>query len=299
MKVAVTGANGFLGGNLLRVLSGAGMTVTALTRSAQALSPGETAGVIVRETDYGAQSIADWMEGQDAVVHLGGRRMARTDAPRGLDPFLEPNLALTERVAAAAVAAGVGRMIFASTTAVYSDLDSVPFVETCAPHPVNAYGLSKLMGEQLIELICRGTKTTAISLRFSALFGSGERTTGVFMRFVSEAIAGRDIVMSGNPRYGVDQLYVEDAAGAIVAALTSPAAGGVYNIGGGRAWTVAEIAEAVAATCAHTVTIRHEDPHDRAVPQQFMAIDKAARHLAWTPKFDLVSGLTSMAAGTP
>lgn len=299
MRVAVTGANGFLGGNLLRALGGVGMTVTALTRNAQALATTEASGVIVLETDYSAESIAGWMEGQDAVVHLGGRRMARTDAARGLDPFVEPNLALTERIAAAAVAAGVGRLVFTSTTAVYSALDAVPFAETCVPHPINAYGLSKLIGEQIIELVCRGTKTTAVSLRFSALFGAGERTTGVLMRFVSEAAAGRDIVMSGNPHYGVDQLYVEDAAGAIVAALTSPSAGGVYNIGGGRAWTVTEMAEAVAATCARPVSIRHEDPHDGPVPQPFMTIDKAARELAWSPKFDLVSGLASMAAGAP
>ncbi|WP_421578606.1 NAD-dependent epimerase/dehydratase family protein [Shinella sp. M31] len=299
MRVAVTGANGFLGGNLLRTLSGAGMTVTALTRDARALVTAEASGITVRETDYSAVSITDWMSGQDAVVHLGGRRMARTDAPRELGPFLEPNLALTERVAAAAVTAGVGRVIFASTTAVYSALDAVPFAETHMPHPINAYGLSKLMGEQIIELICRGTKTTAVSLRFSALFGTGERTTGVLMRFVSEAAAGRDIVMSGNPRYGVDQLYVEDAAGAIVAALTSPSASGVYNVGGGRAWTVAEMAEAVAATCASPVSIRQEDFHDGPVPKPFMTIDKAARDLAWSPKFDLVSGLATMAGGAP
>nr|WP_298096654.1 NAD(P)-dependent oxidoreductase [uncultured Shinella sp.] len=299
MRVAVTGANGFLGGNLLRALVNAGMAVTALTRDAEALAKTAPVGVTVHETDYSAESITGWMEGQDAVVHLGGRRMARTDAARGMGPFLEPNLALTERVAAAAVAAGVGRVVFASSTAVYSALDAVPFVETCIPHPINAYGLSKLMGEQIIELICRGTKTEAISLRFSALFGAGERTTGVLMRFVAEAEAGRDIVMNGNPQYGVDQLYVEDAAGGIIAALMSPSARGVYNIGGGRAWSVAEMAEAVVAACAHPVSIRHEDPHDGPVPQPFMAIDKAARDLGWSPKFDLVSGLASMAPRTP
>jgi len=298
MRIAVTGANGFLGGHLVRALLSAGAAVTAVAREPDGLASLVACGAEPVTTDYGADSIARWIAGHDAVVHLGARRMGRADPPRGLEPFVEPNLLLPERIADAAIAAGVGRLVFASSIAVYSAVDPVPFVEDGPTHPINAYGLAKLMGEELLELKCRGTRTDALSLRFAALYGVGERTTGVFMKFASEAAEGRDLTIKGNAGYGVDLLYVDDAVAALIAAATTAGARGVVNVGGGKAWTVGEMARIVAAAHGGRVAVHHEDPVEGPAPQPHMAIDRAARVLNWAPRHDLASGLAAMVAQT-
>lgn len=291
MRIAVTGANGFLGGHTVRALHGRGWNVTAVGRTRQSLAKLEAPGIQIVETDYSTESIGRWISGHDAIVHLAARRMGRTDPQRDIAQFLEPNIAGVERIADAAVAVGVRRIVFASSIAVYASSDPVPYLEDGPRHPINSYGLSKFIGEQILELKCRGTNTLAIALRFSALYGPGERTTGVLMRFISEAAAGRDLVIRGNKNSGVDQLYVEDAATAIAAALNDTSAHGVFNIGGGRARTVDEMAQAVAAAASRPTKIRDEGDSKTAAVQPHMSIEKAKRLLGWAPRHDLSEGI--------
>ena len=81
MRVAVTGASGFIGRYLVPALAAEGHEVVALGRQAEGLAPLKGEGVTVRATDYGAGRLADALEGVEAVVHLAGRRSQRDDDP--------------------------------------------------------------------------------------------------------------------------------------------------------------------------------------------------------------------------
>lgn len=281
--VAVTGASGFIGRYLCAALEEAGCRVLRLGRGAP-LAESD------RQTDYSRDSLISALAGADAVVHLAGRRMTREDAPMDLAPFWQPNVASIADLVAASRELGVGRIVLASTIAVYSPASGLPYRETAPARPINAYALSKLMAEAHLEMLTRAKGPSSVALRLAAVYGHGEKGTPALMKFVGQARAGETIVLAGNADYRIDQLYVRDAVSAFQAALTSEARG-VVNIGGGRALPVGEIAETANAVFGNAGNIRYDTDSDAPMPQTAMALDLAAETLGWQPGYDLKSGL--------
>lgn len=281
--VAVTGASGFIGGYLCDALEAAGDRVLRLGRGAPATDSD-------RQTDYSRDSLIAALAGADAVVHLAGRRMTREDAPMDLGPFWQPNVASIADLVEASRQVGVTRLVLASTIAIYSPASGLPYREDAPARPINAYALSKLMAEAHLEMLTRARGPSSVALRFAAVYGHGEKGTPALMKFVGQARAGETIVLTGNADYRIDQLYVRDAVSAIQAALASEARG-VYNIGGGRALPVSEIAETANAVFGNAGNIRYDTDSDAPMPETVMALDRAAAELGWRPAFDLRSGL--------
>lgn len=290
MKVAVTGATGFIGRYLVRALADAGWEVIALGRDADRLRTLEAPGVRSFPTGYG-EDLAAALEGAEAVIHLAGRRSQRSDDPLSFKLFSVSNLELLETLVFAARDAGVSTFVLASTIAVYSVANTVPFAETETPVPLNPYGLSKLAGEQLLSLWGRELGMRTTSLRLAASFGYGERVSAVLMRFATEARAGQTLTVRGNGRTGIDQIYVRDVVRAFEACLSRKAPGGVFNIGAGRVFTLLEMAEAVNEAFGNVGNLRVEDPRGGDAPRPYMSIEAARRHLGWSPQWPLERAL--------
>ena len=290
--VAVTGASGFIGRYLCADLAAAGYSVLRLGRG----------DGMDRQTDYSAASLTDALQGADAVVHLAGRRMTRDDAPMDLAPFWQPNVAVIGDLATAAQANGVRKIILASTIAVYSagpvysESSGLPFREDAPARPINAYALSKLMAEAHLEMLTRAAGPTALSLRLAAVYGHGEKGTPALMRFVDQASAGQQIVLSGNPDTRIDQIYVRDATAAILAALRHATARGVFNIGGGAPLALRAMAEAACDIFGTPGHLRIDYAGHDAMPHPVMDLSRAATGLGWHPAHDLRAGLADFRA---
>ena len=291
MKVAITGASGFIGRYLTADRIARGDQVVALGRDAATMAELEALGAEVATTNYSRDGLEEALSGVDAVVHLAGRRSQREDDPQTLEPFLGPNVSALEALWFASKAAGVKDFVFASTVAVYSAGNRAPFVETDTPLPLNPYGLSKRMGEEALELWSRTGGPRMTALRFAAVYGHGERISAVLMKFADAAMRKQPLTLKGNPNINIDQLYVRDAVGAVDAALSGDHEGGVFNIGAGRSFSLAEMAEAANAGFHNTEAIRREDIAEAPVERRFMAIDAAAQALAWKPTFTLDTAL--------
>lgn len=285
-SIAVTGASGFIGRYLLADLREAGFHTVTIGRGAEA----------DRQTDYSPDSLRAALSGTAAVVHLAGRRMTREDAPMDLGPFIGPNVEAVGHLARAAQAEGLTRIVFASTIAVYSTYTPAPYREDGPTQPVNAYALSKLIAEALLDMLARAHQAPpTLSLRFAAVYGHGEKGTPALMKFINQARAGEQLVLMGNPDYTIDQLYVRDATAAIIAALRTPAgAAGPCNIGGGRAWTVAEIARITNEVFGNAGNIDDSAASASAAHQAVMDIGRAATILGWRPVHDLRTGLEDL-----
>ncbi|WP_456390941.1 NAD-dependent epimerase/dehydratase family protein [Profundibacter sp.] len=287
--IAVTGATGFIGGYLCAALQDQGYRVLRIGR-------GVPQNDQDRQTDYSEASLSRALQGADAVIHLAGRRMTREDAPMDIAPFLGPNVSQIADLVTASRNAGVRKIILASTIAIYSAASGLPYVETAPARPVNAYALSKLMAEAHLELLTRAGGPAAISLRLAAVYGHGEKGTPALMKFIDQARAGETIVLGGNADYRIDQLYVVDACLAMIAALKADVDAGIFNIGGGRAWSVDEIARTVNDVFGNAGNIRYETVSDAPMPKTVMALAAANRALGWSPAHDLVKGLKDFKA---
>ncbi|MFN4297175.1 MAG: NAD-dependent epimerase/dehydratase family protein [Brevundimonas sp.] len=287
MRIAVTGASGFIGRYLVPALVEAGHAVVALGRDAEGLTALAGEGVRTHATDYSAEDLAGALKGVEAVVHLAGRRSQRDDDPLTFRPFAETNLDLLETLFFASRDAGVSSLVQASSIAVYSGANAVPYAESDLPVPLNPYGLSKLTSEQLLTLWGGKTGVRTTSLRLAASFGYGERVSAVLMKFADAAWRGETLTVRGNGRIGVDQIYVRDVVRAFVAALGPDAPAGVFNVGAGRVFTLMEMAEAVNVAFGNDGNLRIEDPRDGPAPAPCMRIEAARLGLGWEPRWPL------------
>lgn len=236
MRVLVTGGGGFVGQHAVRALTEAGALPVVFGRRPQ---PG---GIVGDVTDLDAAVSA----GKDvaAVVHLAASPGYRAEEDPRHDVTV--NTIGTLNVLRAARAHDL-RVVYASTSHVYGVTGVVS--EEAPTRPASLYGASKLAGEAYCGVFHRAYGVATTVLRFPVLFGapvSGSPPPNVVEVFTARALAKESITLDGTANAPVDLLDVEDAAEAIVLALTSPTAiGRTYNIGSGRALSLGQLADLV------------------------------------------------------
>ena len=170
MRVLVTGATGFVGRALCPALVADGHEVAAVVRNSGNPGIPENARVHVIP-DIGPETEWDQaLSGMDAVIHLAARAHVMEEHAR--DPLAEFNRINAEgtgRLASAAAKAGIGRFVYLSTVKVMGERSAAPFRETDTPRPEDAYGKSKLAGEQALAIAgCDQVGKTDIVRLYSA-----------------------------------------------------------------------------------------------------------------------------------
>jgi len=224
--IVVTGAGGFIGAAYCRRMQAHGQPVRRFLHT-QAASDATGDAVVLDLASAPADRLTQVLRGAFAVVHLAGRAHVMNElAPDAETAYKLANVDATERLALAAVAAGVRRLVFASTVKVNgeSTLPGRPFEPGDFTAPYDAYARSKLAAELALAHAASGTAMTAATLRLPLVYGRGAR--GNFRRLV-DAVAARRFLPLGaidNRRslVGLDNLL--DAIDAVLAA-PSPVSG--------------------------------------------------------------------------
>jgi nucleoside-diphosphate-sugar epimerase len=183
--VAVTGANGFVGGALCRTLLERNIAVRALTRSSNSGDAAHAVGDLGPETNWGRR-----LQGVDCVVHCAARvHMLNDDDPAPLQAFRRVNVEGSRSLALAAAAAGVRRLVFVSSLKVHGEHTAPghPFSSDLPPQPEDAYGISKWEAEQALQEVCSKTGVELVVVRPPLVYGPGVRAN--FLRLM-QLVAG-------------------------------------------------------------------------------------------------------------
>jgi len=267
-SVLVTGAGGFVGLRLCARLAAAGHAVkAAVRRDSTALAALAPAVRVVRVGDIGAET--DWraaLDGVGMVVHLAARaHVMRDGASDPLAAYRRVNVAGSERLARAAAAAGVSRLIYLSSIKVNGEATfNAPFRESDAPAPLDAYGRSKWEAEQALSRIAAETGLGVTVLRPPLIYGPGVK--GNVARLLVWIDRGLPLPFASvvNRR---SLIYLENLIDAILAVMLHPAPGDTYLL---------------------------RDAHDLSTPQLIRALarglDKAPRLLAVPPSLLRLAG---------
>jgi len=270
MRIAVTGANGFLGLHALRLLS---ETHEVLALSRRPIDSPRYAGLPVSITTYSSGELVSSFEQVDMVVHLAAER------PANVSSGWSSNSSLDFRVFDAAHKAKVRAVIFSSSISVYG-LSGAPWSEQSEARPSSVYGLQKFHSEMTGSFFTdRGLPVTI--LRLPSLFGAGERAGSAVSTFLEKAKSGGRIEISvkGMVR---EYLSVTDAASAIRAVSAAPVSG-IFNVGSGECFSMYELAETVLKGFG-----RKDRPmlqEDARVSEGFSVMDsrKFKRQFSWEP----------------
>jgi len=175
------------------------------------------------------------------------------------------NVRTTAAVFEAARAAGVRRVLLASSSSVYGRTEGrVP--EDAPLGPLSEYGRSKLAAERLARERAAAYGLELVVLRYFTVYGPRQRPDMAFARFVEAALAGAPMPLLGDGRQVRDFTYVGDAAEATALALERGGDGATYNVAGGAPATLAAARERVAGSVSGCATARGRD---RAQPAGF------------------------------
>jgi nucleoside-diphosphate-sugar epimerase len=242
--VAVTGAGGFIGRALCARLEEQGRTVRRLVRESAGNQGDEVALDLERAQP---EALARVLDGAFAVVHLAARvhRMEDSDADVEAAHRLA-NVDVTERLALAAVTAGVRRFVFASTVKVNGEATprGRAFRAGDAPSPQDAYARSKLAAERTLAQVSSGTSMLATTLRLPLVYGAGAR--GNFRRLV-DAVAARRFLPFGAIDNRRSLLGLDNLLDAIEAVLASDSAViGAHFVADAQSFSTATLVRAIA-----------------------------------------------------
>jgi UDP-glucose 4-epimerase len=305
MAWLVTGGAGYIGSHVVRAFLAEGIDVVVLDDLSSGHAEFVPAGVpFVRgtllDTDLLAKTFAD--HSIDGVVHVAGFKYAGVSVTKPLHTY-EQNVTATALLLAAMQEAGVGRIVFSSSAAVYGTPFTDLVTEETAKSPESPYGESKLIGEWLLrdQAVAAGLAHT--SLRYFNVVGSGAtelRDTSphnLFPMVFEALIEGRTPRINGNDYQTEDgtcvrdYIHVADLAVSHVAAARRLGAGEeiapVYNLGSGDGVSVGQIMSTVASVTGIPFT-PEIGPRRTGDPDRIVASgEMAARDLDWKMRHSL------------
>jgi UDP-glucose 4-epimerase len=297
MKILVTGGSGFIGSHIVEHYQDKAQEIrvldnlrTGYRRNLEGLDCTFIAGSI---TDR--DTVARAVEGIDYIFHMA----ALVSVPESMakpSECVDINVHGLLNILEAAATAGVKKLVFASSAAIYGDNPAVPKLETMLPEPKSPYAVTKLDGEFYLDLFNRERGLETAAVRFFNVFGPRQDPKGAYAAavpiFIEKALKGEDITVHGDGEQTRDFIYVKDIVGALAFAAETPGVTGVFNAGYGGQMTINDLANKILAASGSAAKVVHgpERPGDVKHSRS-----SAAKLLAagWKPEHSLDEALAT------
>ena len=313
MRIAVTGASGFVGRNLLAELARADINAVPISRQPMA-APAWRASPML-DCDVDPASWANALRGIDAVVHCAARvHVMREQVADPIDAFRRVNRDGAIAMARGAAMAGVRRIVFLSTVKVLGDSTApgVPLRNADPIAPTDAYAVSKAEAECALAALSRDLGFELVVLRPPLVYGPGVGgNVAALLRLIRRGI-WLPLGAAGTNRRSL--VSTANLSAAIIAALTAPAAVGrrLLVSDGDDVSTRALLEELAVATGrrARLVNVPAPTMHlmlralgreaiwTRLFGDLTVDIEDTCTSLDWRPRHGLADGLRAVTTGT-
>lgn len=298
MKVLVTGGAGFIGSHLVDSLMAEGNSVRVLDDLSSS-----SLGSVRPDVEFIAGSVADEravttaVDDVEVVFHQAAHRAVLRSVEHPLTTD-QANTHGTLTVLKASVAAGVRRVIYASSSSVYGTGASRAVVETVAPHPRSPYAVTKLAGEHYCRVFAELHGLETVALRYFNVYGPRQRPDSAYAAviplFMQALAGGEPPVVHGDGRQSRDFTYIDDVVVANLAAARAPSdacSGKAYNVAGGRAFTLLELLGILGEIIGIEPRPIFSDPRPGDVRHTRADIAAARRDLGHVPRVTFHEGL--------
>lgn len=291
--IVVTGVAGFIGSNLADRLLAEGYRVVGVDDLSYGVIEQVPSGVEFHRVDIRSPSLCPLVEGASAIFHLAAKNCI-ADCQQDPLETSSINVLGTVNVFEAARRAGVRRVIYAESSALYEGTTVLPTPEG-EEAPESFYAVSKVAGRRFAEAYARfhGMETTA--LRYFCVYGPRQDyrrlIPPVMSAFILHLLRGERPVIYGSGDKRRDFVYVDDVNEFHLRCLSDPrTVGRVFNLGSGQSHSVREIFDLIQGLLGTSLEPRHL-PDLPGEAQETRADIGAALSLGWTPRVELEEGL--------
>ena len=306
MKVMITGGAGYIGSHVVKLLGEKGHKILVYDN----LSTGHEWAVLYGDLVVGELAdqakLADTLAGfmPDAVMHFAAHIRVEESVQKPLK-YYRNNTANALNLIEAMMTAGIQKLIFSSTAAVYGIPDSMPVNEDAPIRPINPYGMSKAMVERMLQDLSDSADFRYVSLRYFNVAGADpdgkigqayEESTHLITRALKTAKGELNKLFVFGMDYDTpdgtcirDYIHVNDLAEVHIAALEYLANSGqsrVFNCGYGHGYSVREIVRSAKKITG--IDFQTEDAERRPGDSPGIVADnaKVKRELNWKPRYD-------------
>jgi nucleoside-diphosphate-sugar epimerase len=299
----VTGAAGFIGSHLAEALLKQGERVIGIDNLNDYYEPRlkqRNLSVLQEYPDFSAiteeiESL-DWpvlLEDVQFLYHQAAQAGVRASWGSSFRQYTERNINATQIILEAAKEAkSLQRLVFASTSSVYGDAETLPTAESTCPQPISPYGITKLAAERLCQLYYQNFQVPVVMLRYFSVYGPRQRPDMGFHKFFRAVLQGEAIPIYGDGQQTRDFTFVGDVVAANLAAAGNPAAvGEVFNIGGGSRAVLAEVLAEMEAIVGQPIRRNYLDKARGDARHTAADVTKAREILGFQPQVSLKQGL--------
>lgn len=304
VSILVTGGAGYIGSHMTRLLATSGFDPVVVDD----LSSGHrqaVCGATLHVGDFGDTAFMGRVidaARPAAVMHFAGSIQVG-ESVRDPALYYRNNVVATQALLDTMMERGVPRLVFSSTAAIFGNPTHVPIDEDHPKAPINPYGRSKWMVEQMLEDYDRAYGLKSACLRYfnaagadpGAELGECHDPETHLIPLVLQVCSGR------RPRIAVygddydtsdgtcirDYIHVQDLCEAHLLALRGLLSGGAsdgYNLGNGRGFSVLEVIEAARRVTGHAIPVMVESRRPGDPPKLVADADHARKALGWAPR---------------
>ncbi len=304
MRYLVTGGAGFIGSHVCEALLARGDHVTCVDDFNDYYDPAAKERniqtslqsprfIVCRDsiTDFGAMQRVFQRETPERVIHLAARAGVR---PSISQPLLYSHVNITGTLNLLELAAqqGIQNFVFASSSSVYGERNSVPFKETDpVDNPISPYAATKKSGELLCHVYSRLHNLPCSCLRFFTVYGPRGRPDMAPYKFTRAVMEGQQIEMYGDGSTLRDYTYVDDIVAGVIAAADKPHAYEIFNLGNSSPVTLKDFIATIEKVAGAQARIVQKPLQQGDVSKTYADTSKAQRMLSWQPSTPLEEGL--------
>ena len=293
MRILITGGAGFIGSHIAEHFQG--KAEVRILDSLRSGTPDNLKGLAVEfiKGDIRDRRTVDRaMTGVDYVFHLAAM-ISVPESMTAIAECIDINGLGMINVLESAAAAGVKKLCFSTSAAIYGDNPTVPKVESMLPEPKSPYAVTKLDGEYYCRMFSAERGLPTACLRYFNVFGPRQNPRSAYAAavpiFIARALAGEDLTIFGDGEQTRDFVFVKDVAAANAYFATHEPQG-VFNIACGGRITINDLAKEIVRLTGSTSRIVRlpERPGD---VKHSMADVAKAREAGFTASRTFADGL--------
>jgi len=301
LRSVVTGCAGFIGSHLSEALIARGHQVVGIDcftdyyprtfKQDNLRGLLQSPGFTLIEANLLEYDLRQLLDGADYLFHQAAQAGVRASWGQSFRVYTDNNVLATQRLLEAAKGVPLKRLVYASSSSIYGDVETLPVTEDTRPQPVSPYGVTKLAAEHLCHLYWVNHGVPTVSLRYFTVYGPRQRPDMGFHKFIRSILSGDEITIYGDGNQTRDFTFISDAVAANLACMESEVSGRVFNVGGGSRVSVNHVLDVLQSVSGLEARRVHIENQKGDVRDTHADTSRAKDALGFRPTTSIEEGL--------